>query len=86
MNNLVYELSEAARRETEKNSVHYVSIEDNLSYIAANRIVELECHVANLFNALKDMHNKHKCGCCKKGCNRCHHDDASELLLKSIWI
>lgn len=83
---LIKDLRVDAIKGTAENYIHHAKLEDHLSEQAANKIIELQCHVTNLFYALRDMHQQHKCGCDCKGCNRCEDDANNELLLKSVWI
>ena len=52
----------------------------------AKEVDRLKKIATELFFALRDMRDQHKCGCKKKGCNRCEDDQEVGVLLRKTWI
>ena len=83
---LIKDLRVDAIKGTAENYIHYAKLEDHLSERAANKIIELECHVTNLYYALSDLSAQHFCGCGHPSCNRCEDDTNNRKVLDDIEL
>ena len=59
---------------------------DEKNHKLANESLKLKNSVMELFEALKYMHEQHKCGCGNSACNRCDDDKDNEELLSKTWV